>query len=156
MSVFDDLKKNVTDFTENVAKKSSVAIETQKLKMKKSSLESDMRDCYIALGRLYEKRLTAQGEKGTEESRIVEQLAQLRASVSQIQEDLRKQKGVVTCPSCGRDVSKAYEFCPKCGAPLKEKASSREEKGEEKSRETQDEEKQTGSGGPDESHNIGQ
>ncbi len=126
MSVFDDLKKNVTDFTENVAKKSSVAIETQKLKMKKSSLESDMRDCYIALGRLYEKRLADQDEKGTEEEKLVEDLARIRGSISEIQESLRQQKGVITCPSCGRDVSKVYEFCPKCGTPLRGKGTAQE------------------------------
>lgn len=128
MSVFDDLMKNVTDLTENVARKSTAAIETQKLKMRKTSLESDMRDCYVVLGRLYEKQLAAGADPESEEGKALERLSQIRISIGEIQESLKKQKGVVTCPSCGRDVSKGYEFCPKCGTPLKKKGSASAEK----------------------------
>ncbi len=118
MSLFEEFKKNVTDFTENVAKKSSTVIETQKLKMQKSSLESDLRDCYVALGKLYEKVLKGGCGEDSSEGRIMAKLSSIRSQAADIEESLRKMKGVVCCPSCGQSISKEFDFCPKCGASL--------------------------------------
>ena len=122
MSLFEDFKKNVTDFTENVAKKSSTVIETQKMKLQKSSLESDLRDCYVALGRLYEKRLASGCDELSDEGRLMEKLASVRSSMAHIDEELRKLKGVVRCPGCGQYISKEFDFCPKCGASVSKAA----------------------------------
>ena len=123
MSFLDDLKKNVTDLSESVAKKSSEIIETQKLKMQRSSLESDLRDSYVALGRLYEKRLAGSAREGSEEAVLLKKLTSVRASMAKIEDALLKLKGVVTCPGCGQSVSKTFEFCPKCGARMTQPAS---------------------------------
>lgn len=32
--------------------------------------------------------------------------------------------GLVTCPACGREVSKVAEKCPNCGHPIKPKSAS--------------------------------
>ena len=60
MAFFDELKKNLSGVTdtvaktsENVMKKSSTAIEIQKAKLKKVSLEGDMKELYASLGKLY-------------------------------------------------------------------------------------------------------
>ena len=118
MSLLDDLKKNVTDFSESVARKSSEIIENQKLKMQRSSLEGDLRDCYVALGRLYEKRLSGGTEKDTEEEKLLEKLNHVKTRMTEIEEQLRQLKGVVQCPGCGQSVSQNFEFCPQCGARI--------------------------------------
>lgn len=119
MSIFEDFRKNITEFTENAAKKSSEVIETQKLKMRKSSLESDLRDCYVALGRLYEKELAQCCNDDSDEGKLVNKIASIRKSMVDIDAQLRNIKGVVRCPKCGRNISDQYDFCPKCGAPVK-------------------------------------
>ena len=60
MTFFDELKKNLSGVTdtvaktsENVMKKSSTAIEIQKAKLKRVSLEGDMKELYASLGKLY-------------------------------------------------------------------------------------------------------
>ena len=60
MAFFDELKKNLSGVTdtvaktsENVMKKSSTAIEIQKAKLKRVSLEGDMKELYASLGKLY-------------------------------------------------------------------------------------------------------
>ena len=60
MAFFDELKKNLSGVTgtvaktsESVMKKSSTAIEIQKAKLKKVSLEGDMKSLYESLGQLY-------------------------------------------------------------------------------------------------------
>ena len=60
MAFFDELKKNLSGVTdtvaktsENVMKKSSTAIEIQKAKLKRVSLEGDMKELYASLGKVY-------------------------------------------------------------------------------------------------------
>ena len=60
MAFFDELKKNLSGVTDTVAKtsesvmkKSSTAIEIQKAKLKKVSLEGNMKSLYESLGQLY-------------------------------------------------------------------------------------------------------
>ena len=60
MAFFDELKKNLSGVTdtvaktsENVMKKSSTAIEIQKAKLKRVSLEGYMKELYASLGKLY-------------------------------------------------------------------------------------------------------
>lgn len=131
MSIFEDFKKNITDFTENAAKKSSEVIEIQKLKMRKSSLESDLRDCYVALGRLYEKVLTPCGDDDSDEGKLVNKIISIRKSMVDIDAQLRNIKGVVRCPKCGRNISDQYDFCPKCGAAVKAEQEMSEQPAEE-------------------------
>lgn len=118
MSLFDEIRKNVTDLTENVAKKSSTVIETQKMRMRKSSLESDLRDYYVQLGKLYEKKLTKSEETDEEAASALEKIAEAKKEIRSIQEALIKARGMVHCTTCGQDVSREFDFCPKCGAKL--------------------------------------
>lgn len=118
MSLFDEIKKNVTDLTENVAKKSSTVIETQKMRMRKSSLESDLRDYYVTLGKLYEKQLSGECSTVAEASEILEKISGARKEIVEIREALMKARGMVRCTACGQDVSREFDFCPKCGTKL--------------------------------------
>lgn len=118
MSLFDEIKKNVTDLTENVAKKSSTVIETQKMRMRKTSLEGDLRDYYVALGKLYEKQLSGECSTVAEAAEILEKISGARKEIMEIKDALMKAKGMVRCSACGQDVSREFDFCPKCGAKL--------------------------------------
>ncbi|MBB5262938.1 ribosomal protein L37AE/L43A [Catenibacillus scindens] len=123
MSLLDDLKKSVTDFTENVAQKSTQVIETQKLKMKKSSLESDLRDIYVVLGHLYVRQLGSGFDEGSEEGRLLKRLNETRSAIASIEDELRQRKGMIICPGCRESVSADFDYCPKCGAKLAKEAS---------------------------------
>lgn len=118
MSLFDEIRKNVTDLTENVAKKSSTVIETQKMRMRKTSLESDLRDYYVQLGKLYEKKLAKSEETEEDAAPILDKIEGAKKEIRSIQEALIKARGMVRCTACGQDVSREFDFCPKCGAKL--------------------------------------
>ena len=92
MSFLDELKKNVSDITETVAKKSSVVIENQKLKVNKMGLKMDLVDAYEALGRIYEKELLArEGETFSEEvTELLEEIAAAKKAIEAIDETLKK------------------------------------------------------------------
>lgn len=122
MPLFNNLKKNVSDFTETVAQKSTTAVETQKLKMQKSSLEGDLKDDYEALGKIYAKKCGDDYDPDSEEGKLLIKIKEAKASIEEINEDLRKRKGLVYCPKCGQSVSDEYEYCPKCGAKLVKEA----------------------------------
>ena len=131
MSLLDDLKKGVTDFTENVAQKSTQVIETQKLKMRKSSLENDLRDIYVVLGHLYVRQMGAGFDQDSEEGRLLRRLNETRNAIASIEEELRQKKGMIVCPGCRESVSADFDYCPKCGAKLAKEASSDENTSQE-------------------------
>ena len=101
MALFDELKKNAAGFTENMAKKTSTVIETQKLKMKKTSLESDLRDCYVMLGTIYAKYLDAMQDDQLKGYDILSKVKSIRRELEHISDELLKAKGAVRCPKCG-------------------------------------------------------
>ena len=119
MALFDELKKNAAGFTENMAKKTSTVIETQKLKMKKTSLESDLRDCYVMLGTIYAKYLDAMQDDQLKGYDILSKVKSIRKELEHISDELLKAKGAVRCPKCGKEFSETFDFCPKCGEKMK-------------------------------------
>lgn len=122
MALFDELKKNAAGFTENMAKKTSTVIETQKLKMKKSALESDLRDCYVMLGTIYAKYLDAMEDEQLKGYDILSKVKTIRKELEHISDELLKAKGAVRCPKCGNEFPETYDFCPKCGEKIKEES----------------------------------
>lgn len=42
------------------------------------------------------------------------------ANIDALKKELQELKGLKTCPQCGEAVSTDHDFCPKCGAKLKE------------------------------------
>lgn len=118
MTFLDDLKKNVTEITECVAKKSSTVIETQKLKMRKASLESDVRNDYMILGKIYAKVLADQSDESQEGYDVWQKLEAALEAINDIEKELLKTKKMVECSQCKNSVSLDYDFCPKCGATI--------------------------------------
>ena len=130
MTILNELKENVSDITENVVRKTTEIIETQKLKMNKASIESDIRDAYVSLGRMYEKFLNEAAdtiEIDEQAAELLEKIAAGKKTVAGINDTLMKAKGLIHCDACGNDVARSSAFCPKCGAKL-EKPEDKEEK----------------------------
>jgi len=130
MTFFNELMKNVTEITETVTKKSSEVLGTQKLKMNKLALEGDIAEAYESLGRIYEKEL--ENEKiieNAEVKELLEEIAAAKKAIAEIDDTLKKAKGLFHCAACGNDVARDSVFCPKCGAKL-EKPEDKEEKEE--------------------------
>lgn len=124
MTFFDELKKNLSGVTdtvaktsENVMKKSSTAIEIQKAKMKKVSLEGDMKELYASLGKLYFEEY-ADGDMPKEMAELCEKITSCQHAINEAEQRAALLKGVVICSNCQAEVDKDASYCPKCGAEI--------------------------------------
>lgn len=124
MAFFDELKKNLSGVTdtvaktsENVMKKSSTAIEIQKAKLKKVSLESDMKELYASLGKLYFEEY-ADGDMPKEMAELCEKITSCQHAINEAEQRAALLKGVVICSNCQAEVDKDASYCPKCGAEI--------------------------------------
>lgn len=124
MAFFDELKKNLSGVTdtvaktsENVMKKSSTAIEIQKAKLKKVSLEGDMKELYASLGKLYFEKY-ADGDMPKEMAELCEKITSCQHAINEAEQRAALLKGVVICSNCQAEVDKDAFYCPKCGAEI--------------------------------------
>lgn len=124
MAFFDELKKNLSGVTDTVAKtsesvmkKSSTAIEIQKAKLKKVSLESDMKELYASLGKLYFEKY-ADGDMPKEMAELCEKITSCQHAINEAEQRAALLKGVVICSNCQAEVDKDASYCPKCGAEI--------------------------------------
>lgn len=124
MAFFDELKKNLSGVTdtvaktsENVMKKSSTAIEIQKAKLKKVSLEGDMKELYASLGKLYFEEY-ADGDMPKEMAELCEKITSCQHAINEAEQRAALLKGVVICSNCQAEVDKDASYCPKCGVEI--------------------------------------
>ena len=124
MAFFDELKKNLSGVTdtvaktsENVMKKSSTAIEIQKAKLKRVSLEGDMKELYASLGKLYFEEY-ADGDMPQEMAELCEKITSCQHAINEAEQRAALLKGVVICSNCQAEVDKDASYCPKCGAEI--------------------------------------
>ena len=124
MAFFDELKKNLSGVTdtvaktsENVMKKSSTAIEIQKAKLKRVSLEGDMKELYASLGKLYFEEY-ADGDMPKEMAELCEKITSCQHAINEAEQRAAFLKGVVICSNCQAEVDKDASYCPKCGAEI--------------------------------------
>ena len=124
MAFFDELKKNLSGVTDTVAKtsesvmkKSSTAIEIQKAKLKKVSLEGNMKSLYESLGQLYFEKY-ADGDMPKEMAELCEKITSCQHAINEAEQRAAFLKGVVICSNCQAEVDKDASYCPKCGAEI--------------------------------------
>ena len=124
MAFFDELKKNLSGVTDTVAKtsesvmkKSSTAIEIQKAKLKKVSLEGNMKSFYESLGQLYFEKY-ADGDMPKEMAELCEKITSCQHAINEAEQRAAFLKGVVICSNCQAEVDKDASYCPKCGAEI--------------------------------------
>ena len=124
MAFFDELKKNLSGVTdtvaktsENVMKKSSTAIEIQKAKLKRVSLEGDMKELYASLGKVYFEK-DADGDMPKEMAELCEKITSCQHAINEAEQRAALLKGVVICSNCQAEVDKDASYCPKCGAEI--------------------------------------
>lgn len=124
MAFFDELKKNLSGVTdtlaktsESVMKKSSTAIEIQKAKLKKVSLEGNMKSLYESLGQLYFEKY-ADGDMPKEMAELCEKITSCQHAINEAEQRAAFLKGVVICSNCQAEVDKDASYCPKCGAEI--------------------------------------
>ena len=125
MAFFDEVKKSITDVSETIVKKSTALVEIQKLKMKKTSLENDIKRDFALLGKIYFAKMEADGTEGETPEAIqsYERIVGARQAVEEIKEKLSKMNNEKNCRACGASVPLDTIYCPKCGTRFEDEVS---------------------------------
>lgn len=120
MTFFEELKKTITDVSGTVAKKSGEVVETQKLKMKKYSIESDIRKDYELMGRVFFAEMEETGNIDENVEEIFQRIVEAKDAVAEIDEKLSKYGKGKVCAVCGEKASKNMTYCPYCGSKFED------------------------------------
>lgn len=115
MAFLDDLKKEIADVSEKLTKKSGEIVEVQKLKMKKSSLESDVKKNYMQLGQLYFQHMKASGVIDEAAEEFFQNIVDANEAIDEIKVKLDQMSTDKVCSVCGEKSPKTMAFCPYCG-----------------------------------------
>lgn len=122
MGFIDDVISTGKNAVSAAGKTTDKAVKFSKLKMKESSLNSDIKTKYEKLGELI-YRMAKSGEKSNEEfDAYIAELDACYEGLAEISNQLDDLRNEVTCPKCGAKTKNDNAFCPKCGAKLPEKA----------------------------------
>lgn len=124
MTFLDELRKNLSGVSDTVVKTSGTVIkksghmmEIQKAKLKKVSLEGDLKNLYAELGKLCFD-FYAEGDMPKEIAGLCEKITECRHAIEDADQRVVDLKGVVVCSCCQAEVDKTALYCPKCGAEI--------------------------------------
>lgn len=117
MAFLDELRKNLSEVSDTVVKKSSHMMEIQKAKLKKVSLESDLKDLYAELGKSYFDYY-ADGDIPKEMAGLCKKITACRHAIQDAEQRAAFLRGVIVCANCQAEVDKTAFYCPKCGAEI--------------------------------------
>lgn len=114
MSFFDKLGKTISDTTHSVVEKTKSSTDTIRLNGLISDEERLINAAYLNMGKKY-----AELHSGDAEPEFQEFLSAIAASqekISGYREQIRKNKHLLVCQSCGAEIPETVLFCTKCGA----------------------------------------
>ena len=114
----DDIKSKIMDFTGKVAKASNGLIKTTKLSVELNSLETQLNNIYLDIGKQVHQIYSFGGSLGKYFDDKYGELIKLEDKIKELQENLNQAKGSKPCPACSTIVPQNSEFCPKCGASM--------------------------------------
>ena len=117
MSFFDKLGKTISDTTHSVVEKTKSSTDTIRLNGLISDEERLINAAYLNMAKKY-----AELHSGDAEPEFQEFLSAIAASqekISGYREQIRKNKHLLVCQSCGAEIPETVLFCTKCGAEIR-------------------------------------
>lgn len=112
MSVFDDIGKTFTKAGQKTKQMTDIA----RINSLISDEEKKLNNIYTQIGKTYvEKNPSICQEDFTD---YVDTAYDITKRIAEYKLQIQTMKGVVSCPSCGMEVSEGAKFCPACGTPI--------------------------------------
>lgn len=100
----------------NTVKESAIKLGGElKLEHKRSLIEKDLDEMYKTLGMIRYTEVVEDDELSDETECVILEIERLKAEL-----ELLKHNKRIKCPVCGKVSQKEHDFCPYCGAKLKE------------------------------------
>ena len=118
MGFLDKLSDSISAGGAKVAEKTKELAELAKLSAQIDKANKTAEQTLIEIAKaLY---ADSKDELAAKYPELVEKLDATYAEIATAQEAVRKLKGIVVCPQCGKEVQAGITFCPGCGAKMPE------------------------------------
>lgn len=121
MSFLDDVFNTTKNVAVAAGKKTDVAVQVSKLKIKEAQINGDIKAKFEKLGALI-YQMAKSGEKDNEQfDAYISEIDGCYDELANIEKQFDELRNEVTCPGCGAKCKDENSFCPKCGTKLPEK-----------------------------------
>lgn len=114
MSFFNDLGKKITDTTHNVVEKTKTSTDTMRLNGMINDEERNINAAYLNIGKKYVELHADHAEP--EFTEFFAAITESQKKISEYRDQIRKNKHLLICQSCGAEIPETVLFCTKCGA----------------------------------------
>ncbi len=121
MSVFNEIKRNVSSAASAASKKTNELTGIAKLMMNIKTSEAKLSECYEEIGRLF---YTAErnGEDYTSEiAAHIMHADKIKANIAKYKEEIARLKKIIICDTCGAELNENSVYCSQCGTKLVKK-----------------------------------
>ncbi len=118
---FDNLLNSFGKTADKVVKKTDEFVSVQKVKNKKSSLESKVSATYRNIGKQIYQEYKKGGAVSGEIAAYCARIEELQKEIDACNEEIADLKGEVICRVCGSPIPADAEFCSKCGSPRQDR-----------------------------------
>lgn len=115
--MFENISKKIANVSKGAVNGTKKFAESVSLSTQIDDCRKEIRQCYTQLGETYYKR-TKSGTIPEEFEGIFERIGMLDSKIIQLQEQMKRVKGLRNCPKCGAEVADEAIFCPGCGFSL--------------------------------------
>ncbi len=116
---FNDVVERARQGLDVVVKKTEEVVNVSKLKIEKTSLESELSKSYEILGKLCYDAVKDNGSFDAESVKpVIDDITEKLSQVKRIKKDIVTAQNKKQCTNCGGGIDKDSVFCNKCGAKV--------------------------------------
>ena len=123
---FESLGKKIAQLGQDTMNSVQKMSESYQINSRLNDEKRALEKMYAQIGQALVERFKDNVPEGFEDQ--FEALSTVKEAIADLEEQLQKNKGVVTCPSCGREAQKGERYCSACGTKLPEDFSELAEK----------------------------
>lgn len=116
MAFFDEIGRKITETGQTAIQKTKNLAEIGKLNDAIAEEEKRMNAAYLHIGQQYFE--LNQNNQDDVYSSLLSEIKGGKTRVAEWQEQIRKLKGVTTCPACSAEIQYGASFCSTCGQTI--------------------------------------
>lgn len=128
--MFEKIVETLNNTGKTVSEKTKQGSDIVKANIKISSEERALNDVYLEIGKTYYEK-NAENPCCDTMKELFGMVAEKKASIAALKQQIRTIKGVSVCEACGAENPVENEFCGKCGAKIEKPAPAEETPAEE-------------------------
>lgn len=116
MAFLDEISKKISQTSQDVVQKTKDTAESLRLSNAVSDEEKRVQSLYQEIGKRY---FELYADSCAEEfATLVQDIKNAHTTIANYNDQIKRIKGIVSCPNCGSDVDRNAPFCSNCGTRI--------------------------------------